>query len=170
MHFLRLKTTWFALATMVMLTLTALAAAQTPDWQTLPLTDARTGDPFTLGDFAGKTVYVEPMATWCSNCRQQLGRVQEVQASLADKVIFLALSVETTLSAADLAAYADEQGFAFSFAVMTPEFLRALAADLGQSALTPPATPHFIVYPDGSRSDLMTGPSTPDAISAAVQP
>ena len=33
--------------------------------------DARTGQTFTLADLQGKTVYVEPMATWCTNCRQQ---------------------------------------------------------------------------------------------------
>jgi hypothetical protein len=35
-----------------------------PDWLTLPLTNARTGETFTLADFAGKTVFVHPMATW----------------------------------------------------------------------------------------------------------
>lgn len=52
----------------------------------------------------------------------------------------------------------------------SPELLRALATDFGQSIATPPATPHFIIYPDGSTSELLTGPSTPDAIIAAVSP
>lgn len=67
---------------LVLTTLVALggsALAQSADWRTLPLTDARTGDTFTL---AGQTVYVEPMATWCVNCRQQLGRVGEAKAQL----------------------------------------------------------------------------------------
>ena len=54
--------------------------------------------------------------------------------------------------------------------MVTPEFLRALAAAFGQSALNPPATPHFILYPDGSSSDLMTGFSPPEAIARAVTP
>ena len=41
-----------------------------------------TDQTFTLADFAGKTVYVEPMATWCTNCRQQLGNVTEAKAEL----------------------------------------------------------------------------------------
>lgn len=150
------------------------ALAQSADWQTLPLTDARTGETFTLADLEGGTVYVEPMATWCVNCRQQLGRVGEAKAQLdaqvEGEVTFVALSVETTLSAEDLARYADEQGFDFTFAVMSPELLRALAAEFGQSVATPPATPHFIIYPDGSTSDLLTGPSAPDEVIAAVSP
>ncbi len=142
----------------------------TQGWQDLPLTDVETGEAFTLADFAGETVYVEPMATWCTNCRQQLGNVTEAQTELGDDVTFVALSVETNLSADELKRYAAEQGFDFTFAVMTPEFLRALAAEFGQSVLTPPATPHFIVYPDGSRGELMTGFSSPAAIAAAVAP
>jgi hypothetical protein len=35
-----------------------------PAWQSLALRDARTGAAFTLADFAGRTVYVHPMAKW----------------------------------------------------------------------------------------------------------
>ena len=155
------------------LSLTAAAFAQSADWQRLPLTDARTGETFTLADLSG-TVYVEPMATWCSNCRTQLGNVQAAQTQIAKDatrgVTFLALSVETTLEPAALARYADEQGFDFTFAVMTPELLRALAAEFGQSVANPPATPHFVVYPDGTWGDLMTGFSPPDAVLSALSP
>ena len=150
------------------LSLTAAAFAQSADWQRLPLTDARTGETFTLADLSG-TVYVEPMATWCSNCRTQLENVQTAQTQVGDgDITFVALSVETTLEPAALAEYADEQGFDFTFAVMTPELLRALAAEFGQSVTNPPATPHFIRYPDGTWGDLMTGFSPPEAIASAV--
>ena len=157
-----------AFLTLVLCLLTA-AFAQGADWRSLPLTDARTGEAFTFSDFAGQTVYAQPMATWCSNCRQQLGHVQEAKAQLGN-VTFVALSVETVLSADALARYADEEGFDLTFAVMTPEMLRALAAEFGQAVTSPPTTPHFVIYPDGSTSGLMTGFSAPDAIIAAVQP
>ena len=152
------------------LSLTAAAFAKSADWQRLPLTDARTGETFTLADLSG-TVYVEPMATWCSNCRTQLENVQTAQTQVGDgDITFVALSVETTLEPAALAEYADEQGFDFTFAVMTPELLRALAAEFGQSVANPPATPHFVVYPDGTWGDLMTGFSPPDAVLSALSP
>lgn len=150
----------------LVLSLTAATFAQGAAWQTLPLTDARTGETFTLEDLGG-TVYVEPMATWCSNCRQQLRSVQEVRSQLGEEDV---LSIETALEPAALAQYADGQGFDFTFAVMTPELLRALAAEFGQSVANPPATPHFIIYPDGSSGPLMTGFSPPDAILSAVTP
>ncbi len=150
------------------LSLSAPAFAQDSTWQTLPLTDARTGETFTFAELEG-TVYVEPMATWCSNCRTQLRNVQTAQTKIGEEeVTFVALSVETTLEPAALAEYADEQGFDFTFAVMTPELLRALAGEFGQSVTNPPATPHFIRYPDGTWGELMTGFSPPDAVLSAV--
>jgi thiol-disulfide isomerase/thioredoxin len=140
-----------------------------PAWQTLSLTNARTGETFTLADFAGKTVFVEPMATWCSNCRQQLQTVQSLQGQVGDDVVFVALSVETTISAAELATYAQNQGFDFHFAVMTPEILQALAAEFGQSIANPPATPHFVINPDGSFTSLSTGIETADELLAKIQ-
>ena len=140
-----------------------------PAWQTLSLTNARTAETFTLANFAGKTVFVEPMATWCSNCRQQLQTVQSLQGQVGDDVVFVALSVETTISAAELATYAQNQGFDFHFAVMTPEFLQALAAEFGQTIANPPATPHFVINPDGSFTSLSTGIETADELLAKIQ-
>ena len=129
-----------------------------PAWQTMTLTDARTGESFTLADFAGKTVFVETMATWCPNCRQQLGNVKSAVAGADEmQTAFIAISVETTLAAETLAQYADDNGFGWTFAVATPEMVQALADTFGQTIANPPATPHFLILPDGSHSDLATG-------------
>lgn len=132
--------------------------SERPAWQQLALTNVDTGEMFTLADFAGKTIFVEPMATWCSNCRRQLTNVRDAkQQLLSDDVVFVALSVETNLENADLAIYADQAGFDWLFAVATPELLRQLADTFGQSITNPPATPHFIIRADGSSTELITG-------------
>ena len=43
---------------------TSAAAAQTAAFMTIPLTDARTGERFTVADFKGKVTIVEGMAVW----------------------------------------------------------------------------------------------------------
>jgi thiol-disulfide isomerase/thioredoxin len=129
-----------------------------PAWQQLALTNARTGETFTLADFEGKTVFVEPMATWCGNCRRQLNNVKEASNELAgDDVVLVALSVETTIDDTTLANYADSAGFDWLFAVITPELLVELADEFGRSIANPPATPHFIIRADGTTTDLVTG-------------
>lgn len=138
-------------------------------WQDIELTDARTGETFTLASFSGKTVFVEPMATWCTNCRQQLGNVREARTQLGDDVVFIGLSLETNLSDADLAQYQADQGFDWTFAVMTPEMLQGLADTFGRSITSAPSTPHFVIRPDGSYTDLVTGIDSPDEIMQQIQ-
>ncbi|MDX2160421.1 MAG: TlpA disulfide reductase family protein [bacterium] len=135
----------------------------------MPLTNARTGETFTFADFAGQTVFVEPMATWCTNCRQQLGHVRSAREQLGDSVVFIALSVETNIASADLASYADDQGFDWQFAVLTPELLGELVNTFGRTISNPPSTPHFILRPDGTTTTLFTGIKSPDEIIAQVQ-
>lgn len=147
-----------------------MASAMLPAWQQLPLVDARTGESFTLADFAGKTVFVEPMATWCTNCRRQLDNVAQAKEMVPDDgVVFLALSVETTLGAQQLAQYADDAGFDWTFAVLTPELLQELVDAFGRAASNPPATPHFIIRPDGTTTALVTGIDGPSDLVAQIE-
>lgn len=147
----------------------ASQAAERPAWQQLPLVNAQTGESFTLADFAGKTVYVEPFATWCSNCRRQMGYVNEARAAFGDDVVFVALSVEPNISNEALASYAEQQGFNFIFAAMSPEMLRETVAIFGQTISNPPATPHFIIRADGSTTDLFTGISDIESVTELIR-
>ena len=150
----------------------AVAATGTADsaaWLRLPLIDARTGATFTLADFRGKPLYVENFATWCSNCRRQLGNVQQAAAAIGDKAEFVSLSVETDLSAAKIAEYAKKEKFDNQrFAVMTPEMLAAMQASFGTSALNPPATPHVFVTASGTVGQLITGFEEPATIQSTL--
>jgi thiol-disulfide isomerase/thioredoxin len=142
-----------------------------PAWMTTTLTDVRSGETFTLADFAGKTVFVEPMATWCTNCRRQLGNVAQAKAQLGDSedVVFVGLSVETHLSHDNLANYTEETGFFWTFAVATPEMLISLVETFGQTITNPPATPHFIIRPDGTTTDLSTGYEGPEELLQNIE-
>ncbi len=144
-------------------------ATDRPAWQQIALTNARTGETFTLADFEDQTIFVEPMATWCSNCRRQLGNVRDAKQQLAgEDVVFVALSVETNIDDATLASYANGEGFDWLFAVVTPEMLGLLADEFGRSIANPPATPHFIIRADGSNTDLVTGIESSDQIIAQI--
>jgi len=140
-----------------------------PAWQQVQLTDARTGKAFTLADFAGKTVYVEPFATWCSNCRAQLNNVRTAKDQLDDQHVFVALSVETNLTTEDIAKYSEAQGFDWVFAVMTPELLKQLTDQFGLTIANPPSTPHFIIRADGTTTDLSTGIKSVEDLVATIQ-
>ncbi len=144
-------------------------AVELAEWQTLEITDVD-GVTFTIASLAGKPLFVENFATWCSSCRSQLGRTQDAAAALGDEAVVLALSVETDLSSDDVADYAEENGFDdVRFAVMSPEMLAAFVEAFGNSAANPPSTPHLVVAADGTAGDMSTGGISGDEIVAAVR-
>ena len=147
----------------------SMAAAGLPAWQTIALTNAATGEQFALGDFQGKTVFVEPMATWCSNCRAQQGHVSQAKTQLGDDVVFIGLSLETNLPSEQLASYAQGNGFDWTYAVMPVNLLAELSDEFGRSITSAPSTPHFIIRPDGSFSELATGIHSADEIVSEIQ-
>jgi hypothetical protein len=150
----------------------AQTTGEAPRWLTTELTDACSGEAFTLADFAGKTLYVESMATWCGECYGQLTRVQEAFAQIPEAeqedIVLVALSSEIDLPREDLARYADKTGFPLIFAVMPEEMLIVMAQDVGREWAIPPAMPHLIVAPDGTIGELHTGGSSAEELLALL--
>ena len=148
---------------------TETPARQAAAWQTQEITDVD-GRTFTIAGLAGKPVFVEAFATWCTNCRAQLGDTAKAAAALGDEAVFVALSVETDLDPGEVAAYARENGFeSIRFAVMSDEMLAAMAADLGTTVANPPSTPHLVIAADGAVGALRTGASSVDTITGLMR-
>ncbi len=141
-------------------------------WQNIELVNASTGESFTLSGFEGKTVFVEPMATWCSNCRRQLNNVMAARSELNNlelseeeqEYVFIALSVEGNIPNEQLAQYAEREGFDFIFAVASQDLIRKLVDEFGRSITNPPSTPHFIIKKDGSTTELEIGLESTDEL------
>lgn len=150
----------------------ARAGADRPTWMGTVLTNAETGATFTLGDFPEKTVYVELMATWCTNCRLQQGNVRDMKAKMsannADNYVFISLSVEPKDTTDGLKQYRVQYDYPWTFAVVPPDMLKALVEQFGQSVTNPTATPHLVIAPSGSVSQLATGIHTADQLTAEL--
>lgn len=135
---------------------TPIAQVERAAWQTATLTDVRTGETFTLADFAGKVVAVEPMAAWCVNClRQQQQAVKALAAIDSEDIVYISLGIDPTELPEDLAAYAKERGFDWRFVLADRDLLRKLADTFGDQVLSPPSTPKILIGRDGT----VTGPS-----------
>lgn len=162
----RVRSKLAALVVSLLLGIPTIGAAQEA-WSTHPLTDAATGETFTVAAYQGTPVLVETMATWCGNCRRQLANLRAASEMLAADgldVIYVVISVERGLPDDALAAYAERQAFPFRFAVADDALLGLLADRFGRGALNPPSTPHVIVAADGTVSELRTGFSSPEEL------
>ena len=145
-----------------------IAESNAAAWQKFDITDVD-GTTFRLTDLAGKPVFVEFFATWCSNCKAQLVDTQAAAAAAGDAATVVAISVETDIDAADVAEYAADNGFTnIRFAVATAEHLAAVTDDLGNSAINPPATPKVSIDAEGRATEVKTGPESVEEITSAL--
>ncbi len=127
------------------------------------LVDVRSGETFTLGALAaeGEPVLLEPMAVWCSSCLSQQRQIVSAH-ELAD-FASVSLDVDLSESPADLASYADREGFDWSFAMADADLYRLLQDRFGVAATNPPSTPLIVIDPDGSVRALEFGRGVRDA-------
>ena len=139
-------------------------------WATAPLVDVSTGETFRIADHAGKVIFIESMAIWCSNCRAQQGDVMAALGRLpADSVVYVVVDVDPNEDGASLAAYREQHGFDGRYAIAGNDVGRALAADFGDQFLNPPSTPIAIVGTDGQVTLTEYGHKSPDEIVALAE-
>jgi len=74
---------------------------------------------------------------------------------------YISIVVDVNVSDADVANYTATQGFDWTFAVATPEFLSAFVNQYGRSIVTPPNMVHFVIQPDGTQSRFFQGAPAP---------
>jgi hypothetical protein len=142
------------------------APALTQPWATATLTDVETGESFRIADLAGRTVFVETMAIWCTNCRRQQGEFRSALERLdPDRVAYVVLTVDPGETSDALARYESDQGFHGRYAVAGRDVSAALEADFGATVLNPPSVPIIIIRPDGTVT-FDGGPHSADDIVA----
>ncbi|HEX2022875.1 MAG TPA: TlpA disulfide reductase family protein [Candidatus Thermoplasmatota archaeon] len=88
------------------------------------------GERVTPASFAGRWLVLDLMATWCQPCKLEVRHLQEVQRLHGDRVAILSVSVEPTDTLADMEAFRNETGAAWSYA-LDPGLQVARAMRLG---------------------------------------
>lgn len=151
-------------------TTSSTVAYNGPDWTNIELVNAATNETFTLADFAGKTVFIEPMAVWCTNCRSQQRTINTVIDQLdPNEFVMLSLSIETFVTPEELATYAVNNEFGWTFAVATDDLVTALVNEFGRSVTSPPSVPHFTIAPDGTAGNFATGGESAEEFLSLVR-
>ncbi len=86
-------------------------------WKTAPLTNAVTGQSFTLSNFTGKVVVLQFMAVYCQYCLAEGRQLISVQQSLsgnsqaAGQVVMVSVDVDPNENIATLKSYVQQYNF-----------------------------------------------------------
>ncbi|OGO80672.1 MAG: hypothetical protein A3K41_01120 [Chloroflexi bacterium RIFOXYD12_FULL_57_15] len=151
---------------------TEVAMMDSPAWFSAALTDARTGQAFTINDFKGKVVLVETLAMWCSNCKRQQGQVVALHALLGarDDFASLGLDIDSNENATALKIYVESNGFDWLYAVAPAEVSREIASLYGDQFLNPPSTPMLVIDRHGVAHPLPFGIKSAEELLNFIQP
>jgi cytochrome oxidase Cu insertion factor (SCO1/SenC/PrrC family) len=143
-----------------------------PEWFSTSLTDARTGESFTINDFTGKVVLVETMAMWCPTCLFQANEVRKLHKLLGnpDDLISVSLDVDLHEEQDALREYVQEFGFEWRFAIAPLEVQRALGNLYNAEYLNPPLSPMLIIDRDGNVHQLEYGDKDAESLKKSVEP
>jgi hypothetical protein len=122
------------------------AEAERAAWLDVELTDAASGETFTLASLAGAVVAIEPMAIWCSNCKAQQNNVKSAYGDIADAgVTYISLGIDPGENADSLAKYAERNGYEWTFVTSPTELSRGLTDLFGPQILSAPSTPLIVL-------------------------
>jgi len=86
-------------------------------WKTAPLTDAFTGQTFTLSQYSGKVIVLQFMAVYCQYCLAEGHQLESVQQSLsgnskaAGQTVIVTVDVDPNENMQQLKSYAQQYGF-----------------------------------------------------------
>ncbi len=143
-----------------------------PDWFDIEMTDVRTGQPFTINDFAGRVVLIETMAQWCPTCESQENEVIKLHELLGnpEDLVSVSLDVDLNEDEASLKDYAAAHGYDWYFAVAPLEVARALGNLYSAQYLNPPVAPMLLIDRNGDVYGLPFGLKSAESLQKTIEP
>lgn len=130
-------------------------AAPAVAWLGVELTDVRTGETFTLAQFAEKPVLLEAFAVWCGTCTNQQRQIDALHAEVGDSVVSVALNTDPNESQTQIVRHLDRHGFDWRYAVSPVALSRSLRDEFGVSVLHPPSAPVILICPGQTERTLL---------------
>ena len=124
-------------------------------WLAIELTDVRTGESFTIAEFADTPVLLESFAVWCPICTNQQKQVRTLHEKVGDEVVSIALNTDPNEDRAKVAAHLERHGFDWRYAVAPVELLLALKEEFGVGILNAPSAPVVLICPDQNVRELL---------------
>ena len=139
-------------------------------WLGVELTDIRTGDTFTLAQFADKPILLETFAVWCPTCTSQQRQLAALHEEVGDAVISVTLNTDPNETQTQVVRHLDRHGFDWLFAVSPVELSRSLRDEFGVAVLNPPSAPVILICPGQTERTLLAkrGVKRPDFLQEQI--
>lgn len=148
------------------------AMMESPAWYSVSLTDAHTGQDFSIESLKGKVILVESMAVWCSKCLTQQGHVKTLHETLGhrDDFVSVGLDIDPNEDLDQLKFFVEAQGFDWLYAISPADVSRDLSSLYGAQFLNPPSTPIVVIDRHGEAHPMPFGIKNTEELLQFIQP
>ena len=139
-------------------------------WLGVELTDVRTGDTFTLAQYADKPILLETFAVWCPTCTSQQRQLVALHEEVGEAVISVSLNTDPNETQNHVSRHLDRHGFDWLYAVSPVELSRSLRDEFGVAVLNPPSAPVILICPGQTQRTLLQkrGVKRPDFLQEQI--
>jgi cytochrome oxidase Cu insertion factor (SCO1/SenC/PrrC family) len=143
-----------------------------PAFFSVALKDVASGTDFTLADFKGKVVLLEPFAQWCPTCLAQQREVVRLRQLVGEREDFVTvgLDIDPNEDAAMLREYLTQHGFDWLYAVAPAEVSSEIGELYGSQYLNPPSAPILLIDRHGVVHPLEAGRKSAESLLAELEP
>ena len=143
-----------------------------PAFFSVALKDVASGTGFTLADFKGKVVLLEPFAQWCPTCLAQQREVVRLRQLVGERQDFVTvgLDIDPNEDAAMLREYLTRHGFDWLYAVAPAEVSSEIGKLYGSQYLNPPSAPILLIDRQGVVHPLEAGRKSAESLLAELDP
>lgn len=147
-----------------------VAAPTVPSWFDVEMTDVNTGRQFKIGDFSGRVILLDTMATWCPTCQGEMSQVKRLPTLLGPTtdLVRISLDVDPNEDATILKKFAAANQFTWYIAVAPIEVGRFLEVNYDQGYLNPPLQPMLIIDKKGGVYGLPFGIKSAESIQKTL--
>ena len=126
-------------------------------WQTIQLTDVRSGTQFSVSDIRDRPVLIQAFTLTCPICRQQQAEITKLHDSGEIPFVMIGLDIDPNGDADSLRDYTHRYGYYGLYAQSPPDMTSALVDQFGTPVLSPAQAPLILVCPDGTARILSPG-------------
>lgn len=143
-----------------------------PEWFDYEFTDARTGETFTINDYQGKVILIQPIVMSSPECFEQLKNLKPVFDKYGGEdgnFVAIALNVSDEEDIAMLKAFAEYYEFNWLFTVPPDEVFLQLVSAFGPQYADPTSIPLALIDKNGNLHNLPVGPKTTELLLSFVE-
>ncbi|NYT19931.1 MAG: redoxin domain-containing protein [Methanosarcinales archaeon] len=148
-------------------TVTDSEVGEAIDWRNVELTDARTGEIFSISDFEGP-ILVESFAVWCPTCLQQQKEMKKLIQIEGENITHISLDTDPNEDVEAVLDHVQRNDLDWYFAVAPTEMTEDLIDEFGIEVANAPFAPVILICEDGEARLLGRGLKSAEELNDEV--